>query len=113
MRNQIDFSRIERITPREDSWDMVCARLDSSKKRKVLDFFQMRSMFAIAASFIAVAFIAAFTTFHKMDSETLLIKSVASDELVSWYNDLGESSDDELETLDNYTSISYLMKESK
>ena len=113
MRNQIDFSKLERIQPKENSWDMVCARLDSSKKNKVISFFQMRSIFAIAASFIAVAFIAAFTVFQKMDSEQLLIKSVASDELVSWYNDLGETSDDELETFDNYTSISYLMKESK
>jgi hypothetical protein len=113
MRNQIDFSRVERIKPRKDSWNMVCARLDSSKKNKVLTFFQARSIFAVAASFLVVAFIAAWTTFNKLDSETLLIKNVASDELVSWYNDLGESSDDELENLDTYTSISYLLQETK
>lgn len=113
MRNQIDFSKLERLQPKEDSWDMVCARLDSSKKNKVLNFFQARSMFALAASFLVVAFIAAWVTFNKLDSETLLIKNVASDELVSWYNDLGETSDDELENLDTYNSISYLLEETK
>lgn len=113
MRNQIDFSRIERIKPREDSWDMVCARLDSSNKNKFLNFFQARSIFAVAASFLAVAFITAWVTFNKLDSETLLIKNVASDELVSWYSDLGETTDDELENLDTDRSISYLLQETK
>ena len=113
MRNQIDFSRLERIKPRENSWDMVCARLDSSSNNKVLHFFQTRSIFAVAASFLVAAFIAAWVTFNKLDSETLLIKNVASDELLSWYNDLGETSDDELENLDAYKSISYLLQETK
>lgn len=113
MRDQFDFSRLERIQPKEDSWDTVCARLDSSKKNKILNFFQARSMFALAASFLAVAFITAWVTFSKLDSETLRIQNVASDELVSWYNDLGETSDDELENLDTYRSISYLLQETK
>ena len=49
----------------------------------------MRTKYALAASFIAIAFITAFTVISRMDEETLLVQSVASDELVSWYNDLG------------------------
>lgn len=113
MRDQIDFSKLERINPRKDSWEKVCARLDSSKKKKFLKFVQTRSIYAIAASLIAVAFIAVFTMFNQMDTEALLIKNAASDELVSWYNDLGETSDDELENLDTYQSISYLLQETK
>lgn len=73
----------------------------------------MRTKYALAASFIAIAFITAFMVISRMDEETLLVQSVASDELVSWYNDLGETSDDELENLDTYSSISYLLEETK
>jgi len=113
MRDQIDFSKLERIKPKEDSWEKVCARLDSSKKQKFLKLVQTRSIYALAASLIIVAFFAVFTMFNQMGSEALLIKNVASDELVSWYNDLGETSDDELENLDTYQSISYLLQETK
>jgi len=113
MRDQIDFSRLERIKPREDSWDKVCARLDSSKQKKFLKFVQTRTMYALAASLLIVSFIAVFTAFNHIDSETLLIKNAASNELVSWYDNLGETNDDELENLDTHTSISYLLQETK
>ncbi|MBQ7078306.1 MAG: hypothetical protein IJM92_01270 [Fibrobacter sp.] len=113
MRDQIDFSRLERIKPRENSWETVCARLDSSKQKKFLKFVQARTMYALAASLIVVSFLAVFTVFNRMDSETLLITNAASDELVSWYSELGETSNDELENLDTYTSISYLLQETK
>ena len=74
---------------------------------------QTRTKYLLAACFIAVAFITAFTVINRLDSETLLVQSVASDDLVSWYNDLGETSDDELENLDTYNSISYLLQETK
>lgn len=113
MRDQIDFSKLDRIKPREDSWEKVCARLDSSKQKKFIKFIQTRTMYALAASLIVVSFLAVFTVFNRMDSETLLITNAASDELVSWYNELGETSDDELENLDTHTSISYLLQETK
>ena len=113
MRDQIDFSKLDRIKPREDSWEKVCARLDSSKQKKFIKFIQARTMYALAASLLIVSFIAIFTVFNRMDSETLLITNAASDELVSWYSELGETSDDELENLDTYTSISYLLQETK
>ena len=113
MRDQIDFSRLERIKPRESSWETVCARLDSSSKNKFIDFIQTRTKYVLAASFIAVAFITAFVAINRMDSEAILVQSIAIDELVSSYNDLGETSDDELENLDTYSSISYLLEETK
>ena len=113
MRNQIDFSRLERIKPREDSWNTVCARLDSSKQKKFLKFIQTKSLYALAASLLVVSFLTVFTVYDYLDSEDVLIKNVASDELVSWYNDLGETSNDELENLDTHNSISYLLQETK
>lgn len=29
MSDKIDFSKLERLTPRDDSWAKVCARLDA------------------------------------------------------------------------------------
>ena len=113
MRDQIDFSRLERIKPKEGSWETVCARLDSSRKNKFIDFIQTRTKYALAASFVAIAFITAFIAVNRMESETVLVQGIASDELVSWYNDLGETNDDELENLDTYGSISYLLQETK
>jgi hypothetical protein len=51
--------------------------------------------------------------YNYLDSEDILMTNVASDELVSWYGNLGETSDDELENLDTYKSISYLLQETK
>ena len=115
MHDKIDFSRLERIEPRKGSWETVCARLDSSEKRKILNFIQTRTKYVLAASFTIIAFFTTFMTFtiNSMDSEDVLIKNVASDELVSWYGNLGEKSDDELENLDTYKSISYLLQETK
>ena len=115
MHDKIDFSKLERIEPRKDSWEKVCARLDSSEKNKFINFIQTRTKYALAASFTVIAFWTAFMTvmLNTNNSEDILIKNVASDELVSWYGNLGEKSDDELENLDTYKSISYLLQETK
>lgn len=115
MHDKIDFSRLERIEPRKDSWEKVCARLDSSEKNKFINFIQTRTKYALAASFTVIAFWTVFMTvmLNTNNSEDILIKNVASDELVSWYGNLGEKSDDELENLDTYKSISYLLQETK
>lgn len=115
MHDKIDFSRLERIEPRKDSWEKVCARLDSSEKNKFINFIQTRTKYALAASFTVIAFWTALMTvmLNTNNSEDILIKNVASDELVSWYGNLGEKSDDELENLDTYKSISYLLQETK
>ncbi|MBO4829491.1 hypothetical protein B7990_12790 [Fibrobacter sp. UWB4] len=115
MHDKIDFSRLERIEPRKGSWETVCARLDSSEKRKVLNFIQTRTKYVLAASFIVAAFFTTFMTItsNTINSEGVLMTNVASSELASWYGNLGEKSDDELENLDTYTSISYLLQETK
>ena len=115
MHDKIDFSRLERIEPRKGSWETVCARLDSSEKNKFINFIQTRTKYALAASFTVIAFWTTFMTvmLNTNDSEDILIKNAASDELVSWYGNLGEKSDDELENLDTYNSISYLLQETK
>ena len=113
MHDKIDFSRLERIEPRKGSWETVCARLDSSNQKKFIKFIQARSLYALAASLIVVSFLTVFTVNNYLDSEDILMTNVASDELVSWYGNLGETSDDELENLDTYKSISYLLQETK
>ena len=113
MHDKIDFSRLERIEPRKGSWETVCARLDSSNQKKFIKFIQARSLYALAASLIVVSFLTVFTVYNHLDSEDILMTNVASDELVSWYGNLGETSDDELENLDTYKSISYLLQETK
>ena len=113
MHDKIDFSRLERIEPRKGSWETVCARLDSSNQKKFIKFIQARSLYALAASLIIVSFLTVFTVYNYLDSEDILMTNVASDELVSWYGNLGETSDDELENLDTYKSISYLLQETK
>lgn len=113
MHDKIDFSRLERIEPRKGSWEKVCARLDSSNQKKFIKFIQARSLYALAASLIVVSFLTVFTVYNYLDSEDILMTNVASDELVSWYGNLGETSDDELENLDTYKSISYLLQETK
>ena len=113
MHDKIDFSRLERIEPRKGSWETVCARLDSSNQKKFIKFIQARSLYALAASLIVVSFLTVFTVYNYLDSEDILMTNVASDELVSWYGNLGETSDDELENLDTHTSISYLLQETK
>ena len=113
MHDKIDFSRLERIEPKKGSWETVCARLDSSNQKKFIKFIQARSLYALAASLIVVSFLTVFTVYNYLDSEDILMTNVASDELVSWYGNLGETSDDELENLDTYKSISYLLQETK
>lgn len=113
MHDKIDFSRLERIEPRKGSWETVCARLDSSNQKKFIKFIQARSLYALAASLMVVSFLTVFTVYNYLDSEDILMTNVASDELVSWYGNLGETSDDELENLDTYKSISYLLQETK
>jgi hypothetical protein len=113
MHDKIDFSRLERIEPRKDSWEKVCARLDSSNQKKFIKFIQAKSLYALAASLIVVSFLTIFTVCNYLSSEDILMTNVASDEIVSWYGNLGENSDDELENLDTYKSISYLLQETK
>ena len=133
MANKIDFSKLERLTPREDSWAKVCARLDAESantpaKGKIIDIKSWYSAIPIAASLVLVsltALLPAITdgmedqpittetiSINSSDStETISISSTASSEVLSWYNNLGNSTSDDFETLEETVGFSYLIKE--
>lgn len=101
MRDAIDFSKVERITPREDSWNKVCKKLDNQ--------FRLISALPLVASLILMGSALIFVFFG--NTTEMPINSVTDQELVSWYGNLGEGETDEFETLDQATTISYLIKE--
>lgn len=110
---KLDFSKFEQLTPRADSWDKICARLDAeqaaSKKSNIISFRAIYSAIPLAASFALVGLSVMLSAFHTIDDQTISMDNEVSGEIVSWYDNLGESDDYEL--LDNSTTISYLMKE--
>jgi len=123
MANKIDFSKLERLTPRDDSWAKVCARLDAESanapaKGKIIDIKSWYSAIPLAASFVLVsltAILPALTDDVKspepITTETISINSSAPSEVLSWYSSLGNSASDEFETLEETVGFSYLIKE--
>ena len=118
MRDSIDFSKVERIAPRADSWDKVCKRLDIAEKAKVLRF-RIYSAIPLAASFALVALSLLLSSVDSIETTAISSQQIASTqqesstELYSWYGKLGETESDELETLDNSQTLTYLLKEDK
>lgn len=119
MHEEIDFSKVERLTPRADSWEKVCARLDQIEKPSVKNNiipFKILSAIPLAASIALVAVSVLMTAFSHT-SESITINNMASTELTSWYNGLGQSnnreSNDGFETLDNYATLGYLLQENR
>ena len=122
MANKIDFSKLERLTPREDSWAKVCARLDAESantpvKGKIIDIKSWYSAIPIAASLVLVSLTALLPAItdgmedQPITTETISINSSAPDEVTSWYSSLGNSTSDEFETLEETVGFSYLIKE--
>ena len=116
MANNIDFSKLERLTPREDSWAKVCTRLDAEASAapaaKIINIKSWFSAIPIAASIALVALTALLPAINSSDStETISISSTASSEVLSWYNNLGNSTSDDFETLEETVGFSYLIKE--
>lgn len=125
MRDSIDFSKMERITPREDSWDKVCARLDKAEKERTLKF-SFFSAIPIAASFLLVGFSLFLRSMDANETAPAVKNQLAASDMASadvaasqadsavnlscWYESLGQG-DDDLETLDESMAISYLLKE--
>lgn len=125
MRDSIDFSKMERIAPREDSWDKVCARLDKAEKERTLKF-SFFSAIPIAASFLLVGFSLFLRSMDANETAPAVKNQVAAYDIASadvaasqadsavnlsrWYESLGQG-DDDLETLDESMAISYLLKE--
>ncbi|MBO7105276.1 MAG: hypothetical protein IKN70_09000 [Fibrobacter sp.] len=122
MANKIDFSKLERLTPREDSWAKVCARLDAESantpaKGKIIDIKSWYSAIPIAASLVLVSLTALLPAItdgmedQPITTETISINSSTPDEVSSWYSSLGNSTSDEFETLEETVGFSYLIKE--
>ena len=124
MRDSIDFSKMERITPREDSWDKVCARLDKAEKERTLKF-SFFSAIPIAASFLLVGFSLFLRSIDANETAPAVKNQVAASDVASadvaasqadstvilsnWYSNLGQGVSDQ-ETLDELQFISYLLK---
>ena len=124
MRDSIDFSKMERITPREDSWDKVCARLDKAEKERTLKF-SFFSTIPIAASFLLVGFSLFLRSMDANETAPAVKNQVAASDMASadvaasqadsavnlsnWYSNLGQS-DADLESLEEFQFISYLLK---
>lgn len=124
MRDSIDFSKMERITPREDSWDKVCARLDKAEKERTLKF-SFFSAIPIAASFLLVGFSLFLRSMDANETAPAVKHQVAASDMASadvaasqadsavnlsnWYSNLGQS-DADLESLDEFQFICYLLK---
>ena len=124
MRDSIDFSKMERITPREDSWDKVCARLDKAEKERTLKF-SFFSTIPIAASFLLVGFSLFLRSMDANETAPAVKNQVAASDMATadvaasqadsavilsnWYSNLGQGVSDQ-ETLDELQFISYLLK---
>ena len=122
MSDKIDFSKLERLTPRDDSWAKVCARLDAeanaAPKGKIISIKAWYSAIPLAASIALVALTALLPSMtNNIDStetistEYVSIYSSAPTEVSSWYSSLGNSSSDDFETLEETVGFSYLIKE--
>ena len=124
MRDSIDFSKMERITPREDSWDKVCARLDKAEKERTLKF-SFFSTIPIAASFLLVGFSLFLRSTDAQETAPAVKNQVAASDMASadvaasqadsavilsnWYSSLGQGVSDQ-DALDELQFISYLLK---
>ena len=124
MRDSIDFSKTERITPREDSWDKVCARLDKAEKERTLKF-SFFSAIPIAASFLLVGFSLFLRSIDAQETAPAVKNQVAASDMASadvaasqadsavilsnWYSNLGQGVSDQ-DALDELQFISYLLK---
>ena len=124
MRDSIDFSKMERITPREDSWDKVCARLDKAEKERTLKF-SFFSTIPIAASFLLVGFSLFLRSIDANETAPAVKNQVAASDMASadvaasqadsavilsnWYSNLGQGVSDQ-DALDELQFISYLLK---
>jgi len=123
MPNKIDFSKLERLTPREDSWAKVCARLDAEAlnvptKKNIIAIKTWYSTIPLAASIALVSLTALLPSFtndiepiETIETEYVSINNSAPSEVLSWYESLGNSTSDEFETLEETVGFNYLIKE--
>lgn len=114
MPDKIDFSKMERLTPRADSWDKVCARLDAEtsarRKGNILNIRGLYSAIPLAASLVLISLTAILPAFTE-STETVSIENIAPAEITSWFSNLGNSANDDFDTLEETVGFSYLTKE--
>lgn len=123
MADKIDFSKLERLTPREDSWTKVCERLDAEvlavpAKGNIINIKAWYSAIPLAASLVLVCLTAILPHItdkventETVSTEYVSINNSAPSEVLSWYSSLGNSTSDEFETLEETVGFSYLIKE--
>lgn len=111
MQDKLDFSTLERLTPRDDSWDKVCVRLDAGAQGNVIPF-RILSAIPLAASLVLIGISILMTAFSN-SSENVSINSITSTEIASWYDNLGDTENDGYDTLDENITLSYFYKETK
>lgn len=128
--DKLDLSSLNTLSPREDSWSKVCARLDAeavgvsvpggsfpandsvkAEKRSNSIPFRLLSAIPLAASLVLVGIGVMLSAVDNSESSRISMNNVTSTELSSWYSNLGSGDSDDFETLDNSITISYLMKE--
>ena len=115
MQNKLDFSGLERLSPRADSWDKVCTRLDAENANVAtanLIPFRILSAIPLAASLVLIGISVLMTAFSNSSSE-VSINSISSSEVASWYSSLGNDNGDDFDTLDENVTLSYFYKEAK
>ena len=119
-----NLSKMERITPRADSWDKVCARLDRAEKKRTLRF-GFFSALPIAASFLLVGFSLFLRSIDAQETAPAVKNQVAASDMATadvaasqtdsannvghWYSSLGQGVSDQ-DALDELQFISYLLK---
>lgn len=118
MQNKLDFSSLEQLTPRADSWEKVCARLDADSSKvdalpSNLIPFRITSAIPLAASLVLIGISVLMTAFSNT-SENISISTITSTEVSSWYHGLGSDNDnDDFDTLDENVTLSYFYKDAK
>lgn len=107
MREEIDFSSVERLTPRADSFNRVLARLDKQESNVIP--FKVISGIALAASVVIVCVSVILSVFSvDTDTENMPMGNIVSLDDVAWYSSLGNEDSCDFEELEESPAISYL-----
>lgn len=105
MQDKIDFSSLERFSPKEDSFAKVLYRLELKQKRLVL--LTKYTRIALAASLV---FMVSGLFFPKVFSVSQEVIEENFEEVFDYEEDIFAF---EFETLDSSLSISYILTEDK
>ena len=82
-----------------------------SRKGNIISIRNLFSAIPLVASLVLVSLMAILPTLEN-SAEEISIKAVASEDITSWYSNLGTStSDDDFDTLEETVGFSYLTKE--